>query len=169
MIPDVHSPFFTVCAAIFLLAFAACGGSASEEPVSDPAESAIPFEREGTLTFIQEGDSTLTIDIEIADTDSARTRGLMQRSALPEKSGMLFIFPQEQRRSFWMSNTPLALDIIFVSADSQIVSIAKYTTPFSSENVPSEGPAQYVVEVSAGFTDSYGILEGDRITWSRTG
>ena len=123
---------------------------------------------EGRLAFIQDGDSTVTIDIEIADTDSARQRGMMQREGFPnDRSGMLFPFDEEQPQSFWMSNTPVALDILFVSADSQIVSISKYTTPFSSENYRSGEPAQYVVEVPAGFADSHGILEGDRIRWRR--
>ena len=165
-----RSSLLALCIAALVLGVSACGGSSSDEPATETAEEpTIPFEREGQLAFIQDGDSLVTIDIEIADTDSARTRGLMQRDALPEKSGMLFIFPQEQNRSFWMANTPLALDIIFVSADSQIVSIAKYTTPFSSENVPSKGPSKYVVEVPAGFTDSYGLAPGDRIRWTRDG
>jgi uncharacterized membrane protein (UPF0127 family) len=64
-----------------------------------------------------------------------------------------------------MSNTPVALDIIFVSADSQIVNIAKYTTPFANERYRSGQPAQYVLETPAGFADSHGLLEGDRIRW----
>jgi len=66
-----------------------------------------------------------------------------------------------------MANTPLSLDIIFVNGDSQIVSIAKYTRPYSTETISSQYPARFVVEVPAGFTDTYGILEGDRIRWRR--
>jgi len=110
----------------------------------------------------------VTIDLEIADTDSARERGMMQRTGFPnDRSGMLFPFDEEQPQSFWMSNTPVALDIVFVDADSQIVNIAKYTTPFSNERYESGAPAQYVVEVPAGFADSHGLLEGDRIRWRR--
>lgn len=148
----------------------ACGRSddaPSAEAKVDTSET-IPFTTEGRLAFIQDGDSTVTIDIEIADTDSARQRGMMQRDGFPnDRSGMLFPFETEEPQSFWMSNTPVALDIIFVDADSQIVNIAKYTTPFSSENYRSGEPAQYVVEVPAGFADSHGILEGDRIRWRR--
>jgi uncharacterized protein len=98
-------------------------------------------------------DQTVTdIAIEIADTDEARTRGLMQRESLPTRSGMLFIFDDEAPRSFWMANTPLALDIMFVSADSQIVTIQKYTRPFSPQSVASTAPARFVVEVPAGYS-----------------
>jgi hypothetical protein len=159
------------------LALLSCGlilGGLGCDPSSDTASpeadttASIPFTKEGRLAFIQDGDSTVTIDIEIADTDSARERGMMQRDGFPnDRSGMLFPFDEEQPQSFWMSNTPVALDILFADADSQIVSIAKYTTPFSSERYRSGEPAQYVVEVPAGFSDSHGILEGDRIRWRR--
>ena len=93
---------------------------------------------------------------------------MMQREGFPnDRSGMLFVFNEEQPRSFWMSNTPVALDILFVDADSQVVTIAKYTTPLSSERYESGAPVQFVVEVPAGFADSHGILEGDRTRWRR--
>ena len=159
----------TLLVASVLLGGLGCGrsGDSSSTTEADTTET-IPFTTEGRLAFIQDGDSTVTIDIEIAETDSARQRGMMQRKGFPnDRSGMLFPFEKEEPQSFWMSNTPVALDIIFVDADSQIVSIAKYTTPFSSENYRSGDPAQFVVEVPAGFADSHGILEGDRIRWRR--
>lgn len=151
---------------LLLFSLGACGGDPDDAPPDDAPS--IPFEKEGTLSILQSRDTLVTVDIEIADTDSARERGLMQRTALPEQSGMLFIFPDEEERSFWMANTPLALDIIFAAADSQIVSITKYTTPFSQESVRSNAPAQLVLEMPAGFADSYGVLEGDRLAWRRT-
>ncbi len=125
------------------------------------------FVREGTLAFVRGADTLATIAIEIADTDSARTRGLMERTSLPEMSGMLFVFERAEPQSFWMSNTPLSLDILFVGADSQIVRVAKYTTPYSTEMIRSEAPAQFVVEVPAGFADRYGIVVGGQIIWER--
>lgn len=148
-----------------VLSLGACTRDEGEAP---PAETTIPFEKEGVLHLIQDSDTIATLDIEIADTDSARERGLMQRAALPEKSGMLFIFPREEARNFWMANTPLSLDILYADADSQIVSIARYTRPHSQDSVPSEAPAQFVLEMPAGFADSYGVLEGDRLVWHRT-
>jgi len=168
--PLRHTLLVTVLSGLVLVGGLACGrsGDSSSATTETDTTETIPFTKEGRLTFIQDGDSTVTIDIEIADTDSARQRGMMQREGFPnDRSGMLFRFNQEQPRSFWMSNTPVALDILFVSADSQVVSIAKYTTPFSSENYQSGDPAQFVVEVPAGFSDSHGILEGDRIRWRR--
>ena len=141
---------------------AACGDSDTTAQVRD-----IPFRQDGTLTFQRDGEALTTVDIEIAETDSARTRGLMQRRSLPEQSGMLFLFEENEPRSFWMANTPLSLDLFFANADSQIVRIAKYTEPFSTDQVASEAPAQYVLELPAGFADSYGIIEGDYLRWQR--
>ena len=130
-------------------------------------EVSIPFRTDGTLDLIRGEENYLTLDIEIADTDSAITRGLMQRSSLPDLSGMLFLMPEERIQSFWMSNTTISLDIIFINSAMEIVHIAKYTTPLSPDSVPSEYPAAFVLEVIAGFSDTHGLLEGDLISWRR--
>ncbi len=152
---------------LFCLILPAGCADEAEAPPERPAGEAIPFDREGTLAFVRGGDTLTTIAIEIAETDSARTRGLMERTSLPEQSGMLFIFQQEEQQRFWMANTPLALDLFFADADSQIVRVARYARPFSPDPIFSEAPAQFVVEVPAGFADRYGTVEGDRITWQR--
>lgn len=150
-----------------LLVLAGCTAESSDEAPADADKPTIPFQKDGEVTFYQDGDEEVTIDVEIAETDSARERGLMERRSLPDQSGMLFLFPSTERSGFWMANTPLSLDIIFVGPDSQIVDIAKYTTPYSSKNVPSRQPYRFVVEVPAGFSDTHGIVEGDRIRWRR--
>ena len=144
------------------------GGTAGGGASGDVPQTAnIPFTEEGSLAFKRSDGSDITsIRIEIADDDSTRTRGLMQRTEMPADGGMLFIFPNEQQRSFWMANTPLSLDMLFVTRDGEIVDIAKYTRPLSPENVTSQVPATYVVEVKAGFTDTWGISESDRIEWT---
>jgi len=79
--------------------------------------------------------------------------------------GMLFIFPEEEIRSFWMRNTYISLDMIFVNADKKIVTIHKNTKTLSDQSYASTEPAQYVVEVCAGFSDKYSIKTGDKINW----
>lgn len=161
--------FRDVIAGVLPLLMLLAGCNPEEPRAPAPSHPSIPFENEGTLTFLRGDEALVTIDIEIADTDSARTRGLMQRESLPDRSGMLFIFDRQETQSFWMANTPLALDIMFVNADSQVVTVAKYTRPMSQVSVTSTAPAKYVVETPAGFADRYGIIESDRITWQRTG
>lgn len=132
----------------------------SEEPV-EPAV--------GELDFIgSNGEIIRTIEIEFAEDEETRTTGLMHRRQLSLSQGMLFIFPAPDSLSFWMANTPLPLDIIFVGADSAIVNIAKRTTPLSREFIRSTDLAQYVVEVRGGFSDRFGIDTSTRIQWRKT-
>ncbi len=91
----------------------------------------------------------------------------MYRNELPAFSGMLFIFPQEGPRSFWMKNTPLPLDIIYINADFTIVHIAENTTPYSTAPIPSKHPAKYVLEVNGGFCQHHGIVARDRVEFSQ--
>ncbi len=128
----------------------------------------IPFRPEGLLDFVTEDGTVVTrIAIEVAESDSAQARGLMERRSLPARGGMLFIDQEPSERSFWMKNTPMPLDIIFVRSDSTIANIVKKTTPFSSEKIKSIGKAKFVVEVRAGFTDRYRITDSLSITWKR--
>lgn len=124
------------------------------------------FRKDGELTFqTKEGEYISQIDIEIADDMVERAVGLMYREELKYNQGMLFIFPREEYQSFWMKNTVLPLDIIFVNKKMEIVTIHKSTTPFSETSYPSTEPAIYVVEVNAGYTSEKGITEGDKISW----
>lgn len=163
-------PFLLLLVALTSVA-SGCGGTDTSSSGSDPAADAtetIPYRVDGSLDFLRDGELLKSIDIEIAETDSSRMRGMMQRESIPDDWGMLFIFPNEQERGFWMANTPKALDLMFIDADSTIVNIARYVQPMSAETIPSEGAAQYVLEVEAGYTESIGILEGDNVSWSRT-
>lgn len=128
----------------------------------------IEFTAHGVLEFRKDdGELVTRIAIEIAESDSAQARGLMDRRSLPDRGGMIFVSPSASQKSFWMRSTPLPLDIVFVASDSSIVNIVKRTTPYSDDRITSEGLAQYVVEVRAGFTDKYGIEPGQKITWWR--
>lgn len=124
------------------------------------------FQKEGELTI---ADSTnarkVAIDIEIADTDYDRQLGLMKRISMEDKQGMLFIFPAESMQSFWMRNTLISLDMIFIDANKKIVTIHKNTKILSDQSYSSTSPSQYVLEVNAGFTDKHNIQAGDKIDW----
>lgn len=128
----------------------------------------IPFVKMGEVYF-QDKDKKLIkgIDVEIAETDETRHRGLMYRDKMEETQGMLFIFPEAELQSFYMKNTLIPLDIIFISPKKEIVKIYKNTTPLSEKDLPSLKPATYVVEVIGGFTDKFGIKEGNYIDWRR--
>ena len=127
------------------------------------------FKKEGELTFTDSsGNSIIKIDIEIADNDYERQLGLMNRESMEEMQGMLFIFPFERYQSFWMLNTLFPLDMIFINSKKEIVTIHKNTKPLSEESYPSSEPAQYVLEVNAGFCDRHNIKLGDKVFWMST-
>jgi len=138
--------------------------TSTNTPEPEAIES-IPFRKDGTVIFQRAGEDYLTIDVEIADNDSTIERGLMQRESLPDLSGMLFLMPNEEPQQFWMSNTLISLDIIYVDSNKEVVSMTKYTTPLSQEPIDSEIPALYVIEVPGGFTDTHGIIEGDVVVF----
>ena len=104
--------------------------------------------------------------VEVADTAEAQARGLMYRTELGDFEGMIFPSAQPEPRSFWMKNTPLSLDIIFVGPDGCILNIAANTTPYSLEPVSSAGPASAVLELRAGRAAALGIKPGDAVVYS---
>ena len=101
--------------------------------------------------------------IELAATPEERARGLMFRESMADDHGMLFDFHTEQPVAFWMKNTPMSLDMIFIDGKGRIVSIATDTTPFSEAAIPSWRPVRAVLEVKAGTTARLGIATGDRV------
>jgi len=127
------------------------------------------FTNEGSLVFINATSDTIKkVNIEIADNDPERTQGMMYRSSMSYDNAMLFIMEYETQQSFWMRNTKLSLDILYVNSDMEIVTIYKHTQPYSESPIPSFKRAKYVVETTAGFCEKFGIEEGDRITFTRS-
>ncbi|MEX0649014.1 MAG: DUF192 domain-containing protein [Balneolaceae bacterium] len=142
---------------VFILILASC---AQPEEGSEEGETGRELEYISEVSFIKpDGEIAATVTVAIADDDHTRNLGLMDVQNLPEDSGMLFIFEDEEPRSFWMANTPLPLDIIYANADHEIVRIHRNTPPYSNESFTSEEPAMYVVEVNAGFTIRHDITE----------
>lgn len=107
-------------------------------------------------------------DVEIAKTQEERTRGLMYRESLDQDKGMLFIFDQEKEHSFWMKDTLIPLDIIWINKDMEIVYIEKNVQLCKEdpcERYKSDKPTKYVLELNAGQTDKANIKIGDRLLW----
>ena len=117
---------------------------------------------EGTLEIVSKT-GVHAFTIELATNDAERSRGLMFRRELPEGRGMLFDFTPEQPVSFWMHNTYIPLDMIFIRADGRILRIAENTEPMSDRLIPSGGPVRAVLEVIAGTARKLGIAPGDRV------
>ena len=101
--------------------------------------------------------------VEVVDNDADRAKGLMYRKDLPEGRGMLFDFHRDQEVSFWMQNTYIPLDMIFIRGDGRILRIEENTEPLSTRMIPSRGPVRAVLEVIAGTSRKLGIAPGDRV------
>ncbi len=104
--------------------------------------------------------------VEMAVTPEEKEKGLMFRRELPEGHGMLFDFMVDQNVAFWMKNTYISLDMIFIRGDGRILRIAENTETLSERNIPSGGPVRAVLEVIAGTARKFGIAPGDRVSGS---
>lgn len=98
--------------------------------------------------------------VEVVDDEQSRARGLMFREEMADDAGMLFVYPSAREVAFWMKNTPLSLDIVFLNRRGVICSIAEATTPHSLETIPSRCAAQTVLEVKAGIAAAAGLKRG---------
>ena len=125
------------------------------------------FRRDGELYFLRKGTTEINskIDVELADNEAEREQGLMYRESMDENAGMLFLMDSEEIQSFWMKNTIIPLDIIYVDSDRYIVSIHKNCKPYSLDNIRSLKPALYVVEVNAGYCERHSVTVGDIISF----
>lgn len=128
-------------------------------PASKPAETVLPT----TLMLIKGHPFTL----EVADDDAEQERGLMFRNALAPDHGMIFVFPDERLRGFWMRNTYIPLDIVYAASNGEVVKIMKLY-PQDETVAPSEKPAQYAIELNAGTASRIGLQVGDVLTIPET-
>ncbi|WP_338733205.1 DUF192 domain-containing protein [Mangrovimonas cancribranchiae] len=142
--------------------------SCKEEDAKNIKPTEVSFKKEGELTiFKATSDSIITqLDIEIAKTSYETQTGLMYRSSMKKNRGMLFIFDDVSPRYFYMKNTRIPLDIIYLNENLSIVSIQKNAKPLDESSLPSKVPAKYVLEVNAGLSDVWQLTEGDKITFS---
>jgi uncharacterized membrane protein (UPF0127 family) len=101
--------------------------------------------------------------VEIADTAGKRQMGLQYRQSLADDRGMIFLFPAESVQTFWMKNTPISLDMIFINRNRKIVGIVERAVPFSLDARSVAEPSQYVLEINGGLARRYGIQTGDSV------
>ena len=121
-----------------------------------------------TQVYFLTTNGTVAVTAEVASTPESLRRGLMSRESLGEMEGMLFVFGEEENRSFWMKNTLIPLDMLFISDALHIVHIQKEAVPCQEDPCPlydSHFPARYVVEVKGGFADQHGIAAGDAVAF----
>ena len=147
-------PAAAACTLLFALPGAAAGaGAARAAPIAEHRPVCI---------------RGACFEAEIAATEAERAQGLMYRDTLPPDRGMLFVFPDEGRHQFWMKNTRIALDMIFIGADRRVVGITHRAQPCRREPCETYGPpgdSAYVLEIGGGLAESKGIAAGDLVTF----
>ena len=142
--------------------------TSSNIEVTPTVQKEIKFKKEGTVDILRmSGEHVVQLDIEIAETDEEKAQGLMFRQSMGDKQGMLFIFEEEKPQSFWMKNTYIPLDIIFISKEGRIVDQYLGADPKSNKSIRSRRPATYVLEVNAGFCRAYNTGPGMTVEINR--
>ncbi len=155
------------------LAFVAVGANSPADPTLRAADGPVslkrtPFGDFKEIGFRIEGGSAQATAARcalLAETAAQQARGLMERQDLAGYDGMLFRFEEAQPVGFWMRNTRIPLDMIFIRADGTIARIAANTVPHSEESVTSGEPVAAVLEIAGGRAAELGIAPGDRVSW----
>ena len=140
----------------------ACAVLAGAPVLAQPITHAQPRLRMQPLDIVTSR-GVFHFKVEIADTPRTQEVGLMYRPALARDRGMLFEFNKPQRADFWMKNCPVPLDMLFIEADGDILSIARNTTPYSEAAIDSGGPIVGVLEIRGGRAAEIGAIPGDRV------
>jgi uncharacterized membrane protein (UPF0127 family) len=150
---------------VLALALAACSPSSGDAAASTPAgvhaESGL---RVIPLT-IQRGDKKLSFRVEVAGTQEEQAKGLMFRTTMGENEGMIFPMKPPRQASFWMRNTVMSLDLIFIGVDGRISNIAADAVPYDETPLLSVGMVKAVLELNGGRAAELGIVAGDRVEW----
>ncbi len=160
----IRSIAMTAC-----LLLAACSPQSAAEgtPVAVAAERAVhPVSGLAVVPLtVTNGKKTHTFQVEVAATPLDQAKGMMFRTRMGPDEGMIFPRDGYAQASFWMKNTPLSLDIIFVGTDGRISNIAANTVPYSLESITSDGIAAAVLELRAGRAAELGIVPGYKVEW----
>lgn len=149
-------------------ALAACSTGASEEVAAQETAAAQTHPESGLEIIevtIDTGEAEHVFKTEVAASSEEQAKGLMFRTALGPDQAMIFPTEEPRARSFWMKNTPIPLDLVFIGPDRRILNIAAMAEPYSLESIPSDGPVIAVFEIAGGRAAELGIEPGDKVAW----
>lgn len=118
--------------------------------------------------YSPQGELLLTAGLEVVKTPAQRAKGLMFRNSLANDRGMIFVFPKEDSYRFWMKNTQIPLDMLFISKDMKVVELIENAIPFSEEARGGNVDSLYVIEINGGLARAHGIKQGARIVLERS-
>ncbi|MCB9973982.1 MAG: DUF192 domain-containing protein [Rhodospirillales bacterium] len=136
-----------------------------EASLDEAAISAVSPGKTSPLKIVTQDGRTVYFQVETAATEAERSRGLMFRKEMAGDHGMIFLFPDVRPRAFWMKNTFLPLDILFLDETGKIVSV-RQGVPLSEDGIFSGAPAKAAIELNQGIAEMFGLLEGDAVYFS---
>lgn len=143
---------------------ASCKNDTGETSTENLREE-VKFKHEADLVIMRSGKTIKNLKVELADNAFETETGLMYRTSMEEDHGMLFVFQEVRERFFYMKNTEIALDILYIGEDMEIKKIAANAQPMDETSIPSGEPVKYVLEVNAGMTSKWGVEKGDSISY----
>ena len=150
---------------VLVLSVLASCQSKTKNPVK-PIE--ISFTKEANLAFIRQNDTLVELDVELAESDYEQQTGLMHRPSMEMNQGMLFVYDDERPRpSFYMKNTQISLDLIYINKAMKVVEINTNTKPYDETPIRANQPAKYVLEVNAGFSKRYKITDSVTVLFKK--
>ena len=155
--PILHLLFHLLLVTFTFTGCSGCGNSSSSNAPADGSPETV------TITITNSTSRAFDVSAELARTDEERAVGLSNRDSLEENHGMLFIFEAEEQWSFWMKDTLIPLDMIFIDTAGKIVDINHSATPLSLQSYTSSAPAKFVLEVNGGYCNENSITEGDSV------
>ncbi|HEY2732693.1 MAG TPA: DUF192 domain-containing protein [Polyangiales bacterium] len=153
-------------ALVALLFFAACRATAGGEAHADTTKSAARAAAQVARVILSApGREDVTVAVEVAQTSAERQQGLMYRKDLDPNAGMLFLFERPQQLTFWMHNTLLPLDMLFITSDWHVLGVVENATPLTDSSRSVPGMSQYVLEVNAGFARRHALGAGTSVRY----
>jgi uncharacterized membrane protein (UPF0127 family) len=174
--PPVRANLLASVLTLFSLAAACRGGVGSEAQAAPPKPAPDPLSPAAAAAATQQhvvvlepvGADAVRVRVEVAQTQPERQRGLMFRKQLDPDAGMLFVFEKPTHNVFWMHNTYLPLDMIFITRNWSVLGIVENATPQTDSPREVPGDSLYVLEVNAGFSRQHGIAPGTKVQWIKS-
>ena len=121
------------------------------------------------LVWLEGKDGPVRVLVEVAARPAEQARGLMHRQSMPEDRGMIFIYPTESIHGFWMKNTFIPLDMLFIGANRRIIGAVQNAEPLTTTRRTVNAPSKYVLEINGGMMRKWGVKEGSRVRFENLG
>lgn len=156
----------SLAGALLVAALGACSPVAASGAATEAAPRLHPVSGLAVIPLtVTTAKGAHAFQVEVAATMAEQERGLMWRTTLGPDEGMIFPYDPPRRTAFWMKNTVIGLDIIYVGADHRVLNIARNAVPYDETPLPSAGDVSGVLELAAGRAAQLGIQPGDKVTW----